>query len=274
MIVRLLPLTMIVLIFGCAGPFGHGSAKKAGAVPQPKAVEVFFLTGQSNMEGVGSVSQLTPAQKDISSDVRLWNNNSKGWEPVIYRTDYFGVEVALAHALKKAMPGAKIVFIKHAAGGTNLHEQWRPLPEPGPLYAGFVRKVQMVLDKMSQNNENYEIAGIFWMQGESDAGREDFAIHYESNLKDLIAEMRKKFGKPDTPFIFGRISTSLKKETPWDFPEVDKVRQAMKKVSDDVPNVFMINTDDLPTLEDNTHFDTAGILELGNRFAKAYLDTL
>ena len=74
--------------------------------------------------------------------------------------------------------------------------------------------------------------------------------------------------KPELPIVMGRISSSLLKKTPWVFDQTPIVQRAQEAVAEQDPNVFIINTDKLSTLWDNTHFDTNAQLKLGRKMAK------
>ena len=68
---------------------------------------------------------------------------------------------------------------------------------------------------------------------------------------------------PDRELVFvkhARGGTSL---LAW-APEWDEARA-------EIAGVFLIETDDLTKHDDGVHYDTGGILELGRRFAEAYL---
>jgi hypothetical protein len=84
----------------------------------------------------------------------------------------------------------------------------------------------------------------------------------------------KKTGKPHLPVVMGRISSSLLKETPWVFDHCPIVQKAQEAVAAKDPETWLVQTDDLTTLKDNTHFDTAGQTTLGERMAAEMLKAL
>jgi len=83
--------------------------------------------------------------------------------------------------------------------------------------------------------------------------------------------MRQQTGIDDLPFVMGRISSSLLKETPWVFDYTPVVQEAQERVAAGDENVHITNTNKLPTLEDNTHFNTKGQIRLGKAMAKIML---
>ena len=105
------------------------------------------------------------------------------------------------------------------------------------------------------------------MQGESDSETVEMAEAYEANLKLLVAGVRKDTGQADLPIVMGRISSSLLKKTPWNFDQAKTVQAAQEAVAAQDKQVHIINTDQLSTQKDNTHFDTKAQLTLGGQMA-------
>jgi len=64
--------------------------------------------------------------------------------------------------------------------------------------------VNSALANLVTNGINYEISGMLWMQGESDA-YEGQAASYETNLVNFISHMRAEFSTPEMPFIIARV---------------------------------------------------------------------
>jgi hypothetical protein len=69
----------------------------------------------------------------------------------------------------------------------------------------------------------------------------------------------------------GRISIGLLRETPWPFDYTKEVQKAQEIVAAQDDNVFIINTDKLKTLKDNTHFNTEAQIWLGKKMGKIML---
>jgi len=62
------------------------------------------------------------------------------------------------------------------------------------------------LQQLNDSGVVYEICGMLWMQGESDAGNIEKAQAYENNLPLLFDDVRKQTGKKELPIVMGRIS--------------------------------------------------------------------
>jgi hypothetical protein len=145
-----------------------------------------------------------------------------------------------------------------AAAGANAN--WNPATPvaDGSYYQEMISDVAAAQGAYGQATK---VSAFFWMQGESDAEYESTADAYEANLISLIAAVRASFGNPNLPFIYGRIEGSS------GFAYLATVRAAEDAVAQMVPNVYEVNTDDLPLRFDLTHFTSEGTIELGDRFA-------
>ncbi|QNN22013.1 sialate O-acetylesterase [Planctomycetales bacterium ZRK34] len=251
------------------------------AIDNPaKPVKVFFLGGQSNMVGQGAnadLSTLAPTLNGTQGDVVIWHNGddnsntTSGWvklAPGQGRSgSEFGPELALGRALADAYPDYQIALVKHAVGGTNLDVEWNP-NGPGPLYSGFLESVSNALGALDADGLNYDIGGMFWMQGERDSRFTDMAANYQDNLLDLIAAVRSEAGVADLPFVIGRISENLPDAT---YTEEDIVRAAMDAIAAGDDQVGLVDTDSFGLKSDSVHFNSAGQLALGEAFAAQYL---
>jgi len=180
----------------------------------------------------------------------------------------FGPELTFGADMAPQSPEEVIAIIKCAWGGTNLGIQWRPLSaggNVGPLYKGFVEAVREGLAKLDPAFEP-EICGMIWMQGESDSGDQKMAGDYAKNLTCFVNDIRAELKKPDLPFVLAQIS----KAPAWDNPpnRGPMIRDAQLQVARTVPDTATFATDDY-RLCDPWHYDTAGMVSLGERFAKA-----
>ena len=236
-----------------------------------KPVKVFLLAGQSNMDGCGVGEELPEKYRTPPENVMLWDNKLETWVKLgetsfsKARKYQFGPEMEFSHRISKAFPEHEIRIIKTSGGGTKLFNQW--IPEGG-MYKRFLLNIGNALENLNSSNQEFEVCGMLWMQGESDSETVEMATAYEENLKIFFAAIRKEMHKPDLPIVMGRISSSLLKETPWVFDQTPIVQKAQEAVAAGDPNVFIINTDKLSTLWDNTHFDTKAQLKLGKQMAR------
>ncbi len=91
-----------------------------------------------------------------------------------------------------------------------------------------------------------------------------WADAYEQNLVELIAALRADLGSALMPTVAGLIATD------YGWPYAATVRGATARVAEEVDRVAVTETDDLGmTVGQTAHYDEAGYLVLGERFANA-----
>ena len=228
--------------------------------------KVYLLAGQSNMVGWANNSALPTELQQFRPDIQTyWQGTWHDLQPGLGGNgSKFGPEVTLGRDLADAQPDENIVLIKYAVSGTNLWNEWRPTD--GTQYLNFMDAVDDALLSISDPN----IAGMIWMQGESDAypphSTLSYAEAYEQNLVGFIESVRSDLGIPDMPFVIGQISD----EPVWTWGDI--VRQAQLNVSRSVPNTTLVITSELGIQVDGMHYNPAGIMTLGRRFACAMRD--
>jgi hypothetical protein len=111
-----------------------------------------------------------------------------------------------------------------------------------------------------------EVAGMIWMQGESDAYTPAFADAYELRLGHFIDRVRTDVETPDMRFVIGLIDCLGL------CPYREIVRDAQAAVADADPLVSTIETEDLGRyVDDPGHYHGPGMRVMGERFANALL---
>src|SRR5262245_5526286 len=206
-------LARLVLTFTFASSvFAQGGPP---AVTPDGGVPVFVFAGQSNAVGVDTLDELRADQRAPQPNVLFYGPNESGniWGPLtpsitspnlidgLNRTGgSFGPEISTGKTISNALGGALVAEVKLAVGATALFDRWNPAS--GDLYHNMVVRVnQSIADLQTQRGLTGYVAGFFWMQGESDAPRTDYA----ANLRNFIASVRRDFNNPNLPFVFGQI---------------------------------------------------------------------
>jgi len=108
----------------------------------------------------------------------------------------FGPELGLAEKLSQMYPDRTFFIIKCAWGGTNLYSEWlspSSKGRTGKLYKQFETYVETSIEYLISKNYDVQIAGMCWMQGESDAIAVDTSEDYGTHLDNLIKDVREKF---------------------------------------------------------------------------------
>jgi len=236
---------------------------------------VFLLAGQSNMVGGGTVAELPESLRTAPPTVRLYEDGA--WRELTWR-EQFGPEVGFAHAVTKRMGAEPIVLVKVAVGGANLRYDWNPDGVSrgdedayrGPFYPRLTAAVAAVASHLAGEPFHYE--ALLWMQGERDSVFESMARVYEASLAGLVAAVRRDTGRADLPALIAQVAPRRYDLHADRFSHAWRhlVWDAQRRYAAADPHAVYIETLDLPQF-DNLHFDAAGQLLLGRRFAEAYL---
>ncbi len=254
------------------------------AVSARAETKVFLLGGQSNMAGLGGYDFPLPTPYSVPQpNVQFWNYGpgtqpdptyginypgvGTGWVDLQsgfgHKPEHFGPEVTFGYTLNNIFPDDDIYLIKEGISSQDLAVHWNP-DGTGNIYNIFKSRVDAAMQNLTDAGLSPTIAGMIWMQGESDALNPAYAPHYETNLTNLIQTVRSDFNTPDMPFVMGRILTM------WGTPADNAlVRGAQETVSAADANVSWVDTDDLQ-LAYVGHYGTQGQIDLGIRYASEF----
>jgi hypothetical protein len=269
--------------------------------------ELYFLGGQSNMEGYGRVRDLSASLGMTDARVLIFHGNpapdetSDGglgrWTPLrpghgagfssdgltnVY-SERFGLELTFAQRMRELRPGVRIALIKYARGGTSIDPlaggqagSWDPDFRGGQginQYDHFLITVQNALANTDIDGDGATDqlvpAGILWMQGETDGNHAEAAARYGASLERLIRHFRVVFRSDDLPVVIGRISDSGRDDDGrvWDYGDLVRAAQAAFVAADG--NAVLVTSTDSYGYSDPWHYDSQGYLDLGRRFADA-----
>jgi hypothetical protein len=264
----------------CALVLGSIFFRPSGSADAAEPIRVYVFAGQSNMVGADAVASelplIAPGAVAPAPAVLFWGpvaDFPNGWAPLQAPTEIvqprlhqgFGPEIGAGQHLARRHEGGTVAIVKFASSGTDLHSDWNP-HRPDGLYRIMIGRVRDAVARLrATRHEPVRISGFFWMQGEADSRRRDLAEAYEANLARFVSAVRKDLKTPKLPFVFGRI-TDLGRENP-DFKYSGVVRRGQSNVARNVPDAYMVSTDDLERSADRIHFNSRGTFELGERFA-------
>lgn len=272
-------------------------------------IRVYYLGGQSNMEGFGYVKELPEALRKKSKNAFIYQGNPVGdndangvlgkWAVLQpghgtgfasdgksnTLSDRFGVELSFVQKLQEEYPNQKIAIIKYArngsaidSSGNNFFGSWEPdFRRVKNQYDYFLKTVQAAMAVKDINGDGVEDvlvpSGILWMQGESDADKtEQIANNYYDNLKRLMSLIRAAFRNNDLPIVIGKISDSGDNELGkiWRFGEL--VQYGQEKFALTEPNVRIVRSTSKYLYSDKYHYKSEGYIDLGKEFAKAIVN--
>lgn len=241
--------------------------------------ELWVLAGQSNMEGVGLLSEAdTPHPL-----VHLFDMTREQWRPATeplhdlsgaLRPAYtggnpptstpdrvLGAGLGLAFAKARlAQTGKPVGLIPCARGGTKM-SQWSPAGREDPqssLYGAMLERIRLCGGK---------VTGVLWYQGESDACEEDWTAYAET-MPHFIRSLRDDLGQPDLPFYMVQIGHYTVIPQPIWWQGWSAVREIQRSLPEHLPNVQVVAAIDLD-LVDPIHVSARGLQRLGRRLARA-----
>ena len=264
-------LAMSVALASC-GPQPDTETAEVARASAP--ITVYLLAGQSNMVGSGTPKATLPvALQSPQPDVEFYHSLGPGplqedaWVPLQPGSTFdFGPEVTFGRSIADRFPKERIALIKYAAGNTNLAENWDP--DTGPLYPAFRATAKAALKALTDRGDTYKIAGMVWMQGESDAHDGTMASKYQTNLTAFVARVRNDFAAPALPIVIGRIYPGTGTSS-GNLYSANTVRKAQMTVADRDPHATWVDLDGLPQQDAGVEFNGPGTAQMGTRFAEA-----
>ncbi|SIO28598.1 sialate O-acetylesterase [Singulisphaera sp. GP187] len=242
--------------------------------------DLWVLAGQSNMQGVGNLTDVTPPLDRVMA-LGMDGKWVRAEEPLHWLVDSpdpvhsgnpddraarskaehqnrpkgagLGLPFGVALSAATNVPVGLVVC---AHGGTSM-EQWDPAKKDeggNSLYGSMLRQIQLAGGK---------VRGILWYQGESDA-MQPAAAKFADRFTKFIGAVRADLGQPDLPFYYvqiGRFVISIDPQG-WNI-----VRDAQRLIPDQVPGTAVVTAIDLE-LDDLIHVGTPGLKRLGARLAR------
>lgn len=231
--------------------------------------KVYVLAGQSNAGGCGWVADLSQAQAEAPADAHIYLYGCGQpqwvgiWTPLIPGDGGDSAEIGPELGFAQSMP-APFYMIKFAVGGTSMNTFWCP-PDAGGPFAGYVNLLEAVRAGLASASipGGAHIAGLIWLQGESDAPDFESATNYAARLKCFITDFRGAIGEPNLPVVVAQIH-----DAGWPYTSI--VQAAQANIVNVLPNVATFQTEDIPIpAPTNPHFGGPEQIIIGQRFAAA-----
>lgn len=235
-------------------------------------IDLFIWAGQSNAQGyTGDALGYPMDGQELDTSILLnytvFGKESSNGEWVTmqpqkgrYPAGHFGPEVSFARRLKNE--GYYPAIFKYSLGGTGLARDWKG-PNAGGIYDNMIKDLRVAIQKLRTKGYKINIRGFIWIQGETDAGNDNAAREYRTNLLNMVEHLREEFKVPDLNIILGVDEQHhFLKERPI-------VLEAQKRIAQEDKNIIYTTMYGLPKA-DRTHLTPLGLVEHGHRIYDAY----
>lgn len=272
-----------------------------------RTYRVYFLGGQSNMEGFGYTAELPPEWSGEQEAIRIFNGHNVPdgedgggvglWMPLQpgygvgarsdgtsnQLSDRFGPELAFGARIAELNPGENIALVKYARSGSSLalgashFGTWAPeFSEANGRnqYDNALTAIETAFSAADIDGDGHADrlipAGIIWMQGESDAYTRKPALVYEQNLRRMMELLRAALRVDDLPVVIGRITDSGMDEDGLRMDHIALVQRAQAAyVAADACAAYVSEIDDYQHADDGWHYVSTDYIRMGRAFAEA-----
>lgn len=256
--------------------------------------DLWFLGGQSNMEGVGNMTGVEepsdrinvfrmrhqwdearePLHRLFESVDRVHFGDRRGDKPLpsleeanntaAQATKGAGLGLPFAKQMV-ARSGVPIGLVPVAHGGTSM-DQWNPNERAkggDSLYGSFLAAFKAVGGKAR---------GMLWYQGESDAASEDLVKAFNAKFTAFVEAVRQDTGDPNFPIYVVQIGcvADLAQPLPFTPSTWNGIQDQQRRLEQSIPGTGVVSSIDLP-LDDLIHIGTDGHKRLGKRLANLAL---
>jgi hypothetical protein len=189
---------------------------------------------------------------------------------------HFGPELQFGWVMGEFFTN-QVLLIKTAWGGKSLYQDFRPPSsggQVGPYFTRMMAEIREALanlktDFPSEGSGNYELAGFVWYQGWNDGCEPGTAVpQYETNLVNLIKDMRRELQAPHLPVVIGEL-TGPWADAPGEWAALRKAQAAAAARPEFAGNVLFVATHEFVRKPEDSPNSGHGHHEFGN--AETYL---
>lgn len=178
----------------------------------------------------------------------------------------FGPEIGLARTLRAR--GAKpLAIVKAAFSGTAMAQDWNHADpgDGGSCYRALIAETRAAIAAAQARGIALRLRAMVWVQGESDANAQAAPL-YEQALGEMIEALRKDLNAPQLIALLA-VNTHFGGGKNTHLPKIVEAQQALGAKD---PRCAYVDTA-TATIANAVHFDAAGTLDVGARFAEALL---
>jgi hypothetical protein len=244
-------------------------------------VRLFVLAGHRNMEGerafVQELAALPGGDALRARDPRIPYRYDTGggfltstaWEPLgpAGAYDTFGPELSFGAALRTALD-QPLAIAKFTHSGSQIID-WTPEGSEAAtrnLYPEFLDFVRAALAELEGRGHAVELAGIFYHVGENDMSFAPYRREAPARLRSIIRQSRADLALPTLRWF-----VSQQPPTRAEGLDALDVTAGLARLAAEDAHCVHVPVFDLPPQAEELVLDTAAIVQLGERLARAYL---
>jgi len=184
---------------------------------------------------------------------------------------HFGPELQFGWVMGDRLDN-QVLLIKTAWGGKSLYKDFRPPGsggEVGPYFTKMLAEIRAALTNLPADfpdygNRGYELAGFFWYHGWNDGVSPEVGVpEYETNLVNLIRDVRKELNAPNLPVVIGELTGPWVK-APAEWAKLRQAQAAAAARPEFNGNVVFVETHDFVRKPEESPNPTHGHHEFGN----------
>jgi hypothetical protein len=254
----------------------------ASLVKEVGQADIYLLLGQSNMRGRAEFSEsdfqfsnsrilFMPLNQEQLFYAREPLHDDGSFD-LIDRSGNLGVGPGLFFAKDrvKHQDDRAIVLIPGARGGSWI-ALWSKGNARSSLYDDAVKRARLAKEELDAMGIPSRIAGILWLQGESDATEERFEA-YQQRLDQLIEDFRADLGVEDLPFVAATIGSFIDGNSRR-FTRTKEINQVLLSLPERIPHSAIVDARHLIDghIGDNLHYNRDSQEKMGVLFSRAML---
>ena len=262
----------LILVSGQSNAVGFcANPSEVFLEPNDKNILFWWRCGDPPADAHDSTSgdKWTHLQPQPRGNPLRGNNPPRQYGNFMWPDGGFGPEIGFARTLyaaenKAGQPVKRIAVLKVAFSGTGMRTDWNPADpgEGGACYRALVSEAKAAATAARAQGVTFRVRALVWVQGETDATEAD-APNYEKALAAMLAALRKDLNSPRMIALVG-INAQFGGGKNAFMP---KIIEAQKALGKNDPRCAYVDTAGLGIV-DAAHFNTAGTLGMGKRFAE------
>ncbi len=184
---------------------------------------------------------------------------------------HFGPELQFGHVVGDHFENP-VLLVKTAWGGKSLYKDFRPPSSGGEVGIYYRRMLAQIRDALAHAPQEFpestaagcELAGFVWYQGWNDGCEPQTAVpQYETNLVNLIHDVRRDLNAPNLPFVVGEL-TGPWVEAPGEWAALRRAQAAAARRPEFAGTVTFVETHDFVRAPDASPNPGHGHHEFGN----------